>query len=224
VIDSTARIHPSADVEPNVSVGAGSAIGQRTQVRSGAVIGTESVVGRDVFIDENVSIGDRVRVHDQALVYHGVTIEDGVFVGPGAILTNDRFPRAITPIGELVGADDSELAPIILRRGCTIGAGAVLVAGVDVASFATVGAGAVVTKDVPGHALVAGNPARRIGWVCACGRRLRDSTGHDAPAAPERYAIDTDLVCESCGRHYGYVPDAETLEERVAAPPQTLPA
>jgi acetyltransferase-like isoleucine patch superfamily enzyme len=224
VIDSTARIHPSADLEPNVSVGSGSAIGQRTRVRSGAVIGAESEIGRDAFIDENVSIGDRVRIKDRSLVYQGVTIEDGVFVGPGAILTNDRFPRAITPTGELAGPDDWELAPIVLRRGCTIGAGAVVVADVDVGSFATVGAGAVVTRNVPGHALVVGNPAKRIGWVCACGRRLRDSTGHDAPAEPERYALDTDLVCETCGRHYGYVPDAETLEERAAAPPQKLPA
>ena len=221
MIDSTARIHSSADLEPNVSVGPRSEIWQRTQVRSGAVIGAESVIGRDAFLDENVSIGDRVKIQDQALVYNGVTIEDGVFVGPGAILTNDRFPRAITPTGELAGPD--EVGSILLRRGCTIGAGAVIVAGVDVGSFATVGAGAVVTSSVPGHALVAGNPARRIGWVCACGRRLRDSTGHDAPAEPERYALDTDLVCETCGRHYGYVPDAETLEER-PAPAQKLPA
>jgi UDP-2-acetamido-3-amino-2,3-dideoxy-glucuronate N-acetyltransferase len=224
VIDSTARIDPSADLQPNVSVGAGSTIWQRTLVREGAVIGTETVIGRDALIDENVAIGDRVRIGDKALIYSGVTIENGVSIGPGAILTNDRFPRAITPTGELAGPDDWKVGPIVLRRGCTVAAGAVVVAGVDVGSYATVGAGAVVTRDVPGHALVAGNPARRIGWVCACGRRLRDSTGHDAPPEPERYALDTDLVCETCGRHYGYVPDAETLEERAAAPPQKLPA
>jgi UDP-2-acetamido-3-amino-2,3-dideoxy-glucuronate N-acetyltransferase len=224
VIDPTARIHASAELEPNVSVGAGTAIWHRAQIRGGAVIGAESTIGREVFIDERVSIGNRVNIQNRALVYEGVTIEDGVLIGPGAVLTNDRLPRAITPTGELAGPEDAEVAPILLRRGCSVGAGAVIVAGVDVGSFATVGAGAVVTRDVPGHALVAGNPARRIGWVCACGRRLRDSTGHDAPADPERYALDTNLVCETCGRHYGYVPDAETLEERTAAPPQTLPA
>jgi UDP-2-acetamido-3-amino-2,3-dideoxy-glucuronate N-acetyltransferase len=224
VIDPTARIHPSAELEPDVAVGQGSAVRERTHVGRGAVIGAESTIGADVRIDAGVSVGDRVRIDDQVLIYRGVSIEDGVFVGPGAILTNDRFPRAISPTGELIGPDESEISPIVLRRGSTIGAGAVLVAGVEIASFATVGAGAVVTRDVPGHALVAGNPARRIGWVCACGRRLRDSTGHDAPAEPERYALDTDLVCESCGRHYGYVPDAETLEERTAAPLQKLPA
>ena len=224
MIDSTARIHPSAELEPDVSIGPGTKVSHRTAIRRGAVVGAESALGRDVFIDVDVSIGARVRIDDQALVYSGVTIEDGVFIGPGAILTNDRFPRAITPTGELSGPPEKGVSASVLRRGCTIGAGAIIVAGVEIASFATVGAGAVVTRDVPGHALVAGNPAKRIGWVCACGRRLRDSTGHDAPAEPERYAIDTDLVCESCGRHYAYVPDAETLEERTATPPQKMPA
>jgi UDP-2-acetamido-3-amino-2,3-dideoxy-glucuronate N-acetyltransferase len=224
VIDPTARIHSSAELEPDVSVGSDTVVWQRTEIRRGAVIGAESTVGRDVLIDTDVSIGTRVRIDDQALIYSGARIEDGVFIGPGAILTNDRFPRAITPTGELTGPDDREIAPIVLRRGSTIGASAVIVGGAEIGPFATIGAGAVVTRDVPGHALVAGNPARRIGWVCACGRRLRDSTGHDAPAQPERYALDTNLVCETCGRHYGYVPDAETLEERVATPPQKLPA
>lgn len=224
MIDPTARIHPSAELEPDVSVGPDSAIWHRTEVRRGVSIGAESTIGRDVVIDTDVSIGARVRIDDHALVYRGLTIEDGVFVGAGAILTNDRYPRAITPMGELTAPGDDELPESRLRRGCTIGAGAVLVGGIEIGPFATVGAGAVVTRDTPGHALMVGNPARRIGWVCACGRRLRDSAGHDAPAEPERYAIDTDLVCESCGRHYAYVPDAETLEERTAAAPQKLPA
>jgi acetyltransferase-like isoleucine patch superfamily enzyme len=214
VIDPTARVDPAAELEADVSVGPRTAIWARAQVRRGARIGADGVVGRDAFIDVEVTIGDRVKIQNGALLYRGVTVEDGVFIGPGAILTNDRYPRAITSTGDLAGADDWELEPILLRRGCSIGAGAVVVAGLEIGSFATVGAGAVVTKSVPGHALVGGNPARRLGWVCACGRRLLDSGGHDAPAEPERYAQDTDLVCESCGRHYGYVPDDETLEER----------
>jgi acetyltransferase-like isoleucine patch superfamily enzyme len=214
LIDPSARIHASADLEPDVAVGADSAIWQRAQVRTGARIGRQTTVGRDAFIDTDVRIGDRVKIQNAALIYHGVTIEDGVFIGPGAILTNDRFPRAITPMGELAGPEDWEVSPITLRYGCSVGAGAVVVAGIDVGRFATIGAGAVVTRNVPAHALVAGSPARRIGWVCACGRRLRDSAGHAAPSDPERYALDPDLACETCGRRYGYVPDAETLEER----------
>ena len=159
MIDSTARIHPTADLEAGVSVGAGSSVWHRAQVRAGARIGAECIVGRDAFIDEGVTIGDRVKIQNAALVYHGVTVEDGVFIGPNAILTNDRFPRAITRAGGLARADDWTVSPILLRRGCSIGAGAVIVAGTVIGRFATVGAGAVVTKDIPRDMVVAGNPA-----------------------------------------------------------------
>jgi UDP-2-acetamido-3-amino-2,3-dideoxy-glucuronate N-acetyltransferase len=223
VIDPTARIHPTADIEPDVDVGRGTTVWHRAQIRTGARIGADCIVGRDAFVDEGVTLGDRVKVQNAALLYRGVTVEDAVFVGPAAIITNDRYPRSITATGDLARAGDWEAASVTLRYGSSIGAGAVIVAGLDIGRFATVGAGAVVTHDVPGHALVAGNPARRLGWVCACGRRLQDSTGHPAPAAFERYAIDTDLVCVTCGRHYGYVSVGETLEERTG-PRQGAPA
>jgi UDP-2-acetamido-3-amino-2,3-dideoxy-glucuronate N-acetyltransferase len=177
VIDPTARIHPTADLEADVAVGPRTSIWHRAQVRVGARIGAECVIGRDAFIDEGVTLGDRVKVQNLALVYHGVTVEDGVFIGPNAILTNDRYPRAITADGALARADDWTVSPITLRHGCSIGAGAVVVAGTDIGRFATVGAGSVVTRSVPDHALVAGSPARRIGWVCDCGQRLADATG-----------------------------------------------
>lgn len=212
MIDPSARVHASADLEADVTVGPGTSIWHRAAVRTGARIGSECIIGRDAFIDEGVTIGDRVKIQNGALVYHGVTVEDGVFIGPGAILTNDRFPRAITSAGELARAEDWTVSPIVLRHGCSIGAGAVVVAGVDIGRFATVGAGAVVTRTVEDHALVAGNPARRLGWVCDCGARLTDATtGAHAPAEPEPAA---DLLCRSCERHFVYVPDAETLEER----------
>ena len=97
MIDSSARVHASADLEADVRVGPGTSIWHRAQIRVGATIGAECIIGRDAFIDEGVTLGNRVKVQNGALVYHGVTVEDGVFIGPGAILTNDRFPRATTP-------------------------------------------------------------------------------------------------------------------------------
>jgi UDP-2-acetamido-3-amino-2,3-dideoxy-glucuronate N-acetyltransferase len=214
VIDPSARVHPSADLEDDVTVGAGTSIWHRAQVRTGATIGRDCVIGRDVFIDEGVSLGDRVKIQNGALVYHGVTVGNGVFIGPGAILTNDRHPRAITSSGALARAEDWSVSPIHLADGSSIGAGAVVVAGCDVGRFAMVGAGAIVTHPVAAHALVAGNPARVIGWVCACGQRLHDSTGHPAPATRERYAIDTGLSCSTCGRHYAFTGDEGTLQEQ----------
>ena len=223
MIDPSARVHETADLEPDVSVGPGTSIWHRAQIRTGARVGGECVIGRDAFIDEGVVIGNRVKIQNLALVYHGVTVGDGVFIGPGAILTNDRYPRAVTATGELARADDWQVSPINLREGCSIGAGAVVVAGVNVGAWATVGAGAVVTRHVPSHALVAGSPARRIGWVCTCGARLLDSNGNPMAAEPGRYAAHQELICPACGRIFAYIPDAETLEER-SGPRQGAPA
>jgi UDP-2-acetamido-3-amino-2,3-dideoxy-glucuronate N-acetyltransferase len=211
VIDPSARIHATADLEAGVSVGARTSIWHRAQLRLGAHVGADCVIGRDVFIDEGVILGDRVKVENAALVYHGVTVEDGAFIGPHAILTNDRHPRAVSSTGDLARAGDWQVAPINLREGCSIGAGAIVVAGTDVGRHAMVGAGAVVTRTVPDHALVAGNPARRLGWVCSCGRQLTDTaSGQPAAADP---APDVELLCSSCGRHFVYVPDIETIRE-----------
>ncbi len=214
MIDPSARVHPTADLEADVTVGPGTSIWHRAQIRVGARIGGDCVVGRDVFIDEGVEIGDRVKIQNGALIYHGVSVEDGVFIGPGAILTNDRYPRAITTTGDLARAEDWTVSPIVLRHGASVGAGAIVVAGTEVGRFATVGAGAVVTRNVPAYALVVGSPARRIGWVCACGVRLQGADGAAAEAKPPYYATHPELHCPSCGRTYLYVPDVEALEER----------
>ena len=209
MIDPSARVHASADLEPDVVVGPRTSIWHRAQIRVGARIGADCVIGRDAFVDEGVTIGDRVKIQNLALVYHGVTVEDGVFIGPNAILTNDRFPRSITATGELARGDDWVVSPILLRTGCSIGAGAVVVAGTTVGRFATVGAGAVVTRDVPDHALVVGNPARRIGWVCACGQRLLDGP---TPAGPTPGPADA-LACPACDRRYSLDPATGSLAE-----------
>ena len=203
VIEATARIHPTADLEDGVSVGAGTSIWHRAQVRVGARIGRECVIGRDAFIDEGVSLGDRVKVQNGALIYHGVTIEAAVFIGPGAILTNDRRPRALNAQGELARGNDWTVSPIRIGVGASIGAGAIVVAGCDVGAHAMVGAGSVVTRDVPGHALVVGNPARQIGWVCVCGARLGDPTARPSGDAP--------LTCSDCGRRYAYLHERAML-------------
>ena len=222
MIDPSARVHATADLESDVVVGPRTSIWHRAAVRTGARIGADCIIGRDAFIDEGVIVGDRVKIQNAALVYHGVTVEDAVFIGPNAILTNDRYPRAVTADGALARAADWTVSPIVLRHGCSIGAGAVIVAGVDIGRFATVGAGAVVTRTVADHALVAGNPARRLGWVCACGARLGNAEG-DAPASvtPDP---GNDLACPACARRYRYVPDADTLEERPVRTEQGAPA
>jgi acetyltransferase-like isoleucine patch superfamily enzyme len=214
MIDPSARVHAAADLAADVAIGARTSVGQRAQIGAGARFGDDCVIGRDVFIDAGVVLGDRVQVHNAALIYEGVEVGDSVFIGPGAILTNDRYPRAVGSTGELVAAADRPIVPSRLAEGCTIGAGAVVVAGVTVGSWAMVGAGAVVSRDVTNYALVVGSPAHRIGWVCACGARLVDSKGDPMAAEPGRYAAHQELICPSCGRTYAYIADAETLEER----------
>jgi len=213
VIDPTARVQASADVESDVSVGPRSSVWNRAVLRTGASIGADCIIGRDAFIDEGVRLGDRVKVQNGALVYHGVNVGDGVFIGPGAILTNDRYPRAITPTGELARGDDWTVSPIDLRDGCSIGAGAVVVAGTTIGRYATVGAGAVVTRDVPDYALVAGNPARRLGWVCVCGARLVDAGGGNSGPHP---TSGSTLACPRCKRGYDFDTSSGSLTERLA--------
>jgi acetyltransferase-like isoleucine patch superfamily enzyme len=123
-------------------------------------------------VDFDVSIGDNVKIQNGVFVYHGATVEEGVFLGPGVVLTNDKLPRAINPDGSLKADADWEVSPVVIRRGASIGARAVVLPGVTVGEFAMVGAGAVVTRDVPAYALVFGNPARHHGYVCRCGRPL----------------------------------------------------
>jgi acetyltransferase-like isoleucine patch superfamily enzyme len=182
MIDPSAKVHPTSDVSPDAEIGAGTSIWHRAQVREGVRIGKDCIVGKDVYIDANVTIGSNVKIQNSALVYHGATVEDGVFLGPQACLTNDTFPRAITPDGKLKSADDWAVGPILVRFGASIGAGAVVLPDVTVGRFAMVAAGAVVAEDVPDYGLVMGVPARLRGYVCPCGRRLeQDGAGYRCP-------------------------------------------
>lgn len=168
---SESRVHPSADVEPGAVVGVGTVVWAQSQIRAGAIVGRNCVIGRNVFVDRDVTIGDRCKVQNNASLHEGVVLHNGVFVGPAVVFTNDRLPRAITAAGDLKTTADWELGRTVVRHGAAIGAGALVVTGITIGRWAMVGAGSVVTRDVPDHALVVGNPARLIGYVSATGVR-----------------------------------------------------
>ncbi len=165
-------VHATAQVDSRARLAENVKIWNWVQVRENAEIGENTIISKSVYVDFGVKIGKNVKIQNNVSVYHGVTIEDGVFVGPHVCFTNDKVPRAINPDGSQKGADDWEVAPIRIKYGAALGANSTILPGVTVGRFALVGAGAVVTRDVPDHGLVVGNPARRIGWVCACGDRL----------------------------------------------------
>lgn len=164
------RIAETAVVAESAAIGPGTRIWHFAQVRERARIGSECNVGKGAYVGADVVVGDRCKIENDASLFEGLTVEDGVFVGPHVVFTNDRRPRATNPGGTLQTADDWEMGRTTVRRGASIGAGAVIVPGIEIGRYAMIGAGAVVTRDVAAHALVVGNPARRVGWVCACGR------------------------------------------------------
>jgi UDP-2-acetamido-3-amino-2,3-dideoxy-glucuronate N-acetyltransferase len=166
-------IHPLAEVEPGSQVGANTRVWHYAHVRAGALVGDNCVLGHGVYIDAGVVVGNNVKLQNRVSVYRGVTLEDGVFVGPHATFTNDRFPRSINVDGTPVSDEDWMPEPTLVKYGASIGAGAIILAGVTVGRWATAGAGSVVTRDVPDHGLVMGAPARLVGYVCRCGHRLR---------------------------------------------------
>ena len=178
VIATTARVAASA------SVGEGSTVWHLAEVREDARIGARCTLGRGAYVDAGVVVGDDCKVQNQALLYHPAVLHDGVFVGPGACLTNDRHPRAVTPDGLLKTISDWDPVGVTCREGSSIGAGAVCVAPVTVGRWALVAAGAVVVHDVPDFALVAGTPARRIGWVGRAGARLQPGDGPGSWTCP----------------------------------------
>lgn len=178
-MSGTERVHDTAIVESGAEIGSGTCIWHHAHVRAGAFIGENCVVGKNVYVDANVRIGNGCKLQNNVSMYDGLTIGDDVFVGPSATFTNDLVPRAFN--------SHWTITPTTVERGASIGANATIVCGVTLGQYCMVAAGATVTRDVLPYELVAGTPARRLGWVCGCGAVLTR-----ASAPPDRF------VCAEC--------------------------
>ncbi len=173
--------HESAFIDEGVEIGEGTSIWHVSHILKGSRIGRDCKIGQNVVIGPNVTMGNGVKIQNNISVYEGVTLEDHVFCGPSMVFTNVFNPRSEIP-------RMSELRPTLVKRGATLGANSTILCGLTIGRYAFIGAGAVVTKDVPDHALVMGNPARIRGWICECGIKLNMK--------------GTTLVCPACGKCY----------------------
>lgn len=192
------HVESTADVAATSKIGEGSKIWHLSQVRDGAVLGRNVIVGRGAYIGSDVSVGDNCKIQNYSLVYEPASLGTGVFIGPAVVLTNDTFPRAVSPDGSIKSASDWDAVGVNIGDGASIGARAVCVAPVTIGRWATIAAGAVVTRNVPDFALMVGVPARRIGWVGKAGFPLVQDGEH--------------WVCERTGARYIEVEDEKLVE------------
>ncbi len=186
-------IHESSYVDADVTIGAGTTIWHFCHVLADSQIGESCRIGQNVVIGPRVSIGSNVKIQNNVSVYEGVTLEDDVFCGPSVVFTNILTPRSAFPRNR--SADNLST---LIQRGASLGANATIVCGRTIGAYALIGAGAVVTKDVPPHAVVYGNPARQHGWACECGIVLEFESAH--------------ATCAECGREYRQI-DASSIEK-----------
>jgi len=189
-------VHASSFVDEGAVIGAGTRIWHFSHVMPGAVIGERCNLGQNVVVMPRTRIGNNVKIQNNVSVYEGVELEDDVFCGPSCVFTNVINPRSHV-------SRKTEYLPTLVRRGATIGANATIICGSTLGAYAFVGAGAVVRGEIPDYALVVGMPARRIGWMCQCGVRLKLAEGV--------------ATCAACGSNYREVGG---LLRRVDSPPQ----
>lgn len=180
-METSIKIHPSAQVNCFAQIGEGTIIWQNSIIMEKAVIGKNCTIGANVFIEDNVLLGNCVKVKNNVALYSGLKCEDNVFLGPGCVFTNVINPRSFIN-------RKSEFKSTYVKKGATIGANATILCGHVIGNYAMIGAGAVVTKNVKDYELVAGNPARCIGYVCQCGVTLVQD--------------NLKYVCHECGKHY----------------------
>ena len=195
-MDDAITVHPTAVIDESATIGAGTKIWHFVHVASGARVGRGCTLGQNVYVAGTATLGDNVKVQNNVSIYDGVTLEADVFCGPSVVFTNVSRPRAAFP---KAGPVDYE--PTLVKQGATLGANCTIVCGRTIGAWAFIGAGAVVTADVPDHALVLGNPARRVAWMCRCGERLPDSS--------------SDRRCPACERVYRRTGDGLTLTQDV---------
>lgn len=170
-------IHNTADVSAGANIGANTKIWNLAQVRENCIIGENCIISKNVYIDTGVVLGNNIKVQNNVNIYNGVTVEDDVFLGPSMTFTNDLYPRAFNT--------NWKITKTLVKKGASIGANATIVCGTVIGEYAMIGSGSTVTRDVPANALVVGNPARIIGYVCNCGMKL-----------------NKDNICPDCNKTY----------------------
>jgi UDP-2-acetamido-3-amino-2,3-dideoxy-glucuronate N-acetyltransferase len=184
------NIESSVLLDPSAQIGFGTRVWHNAQIREHAKIGSNCVIGRNVYVGSDVQIGNNCKIQNNALLYEPASIGEGVFIGPGVILTNDQYPRAVNPDLTLKSNSDWNAVGVSIEEGASIGAGSICVAPIVIGRWALIAAGSVVTKDVPNFALVAGVPARQIGWVGKSGVRLVEkSDSYTCPKTQDRYEL-----------------------------------